>query len=137
LERIMANSRKRQATQIPSISDAEWEVMNVVWADHPIPASEVVERLGERRDWSPRTVKTMLNRLVGKGALTYRPQGKRYLYSPAVGRQECVRAESQSFVQRVFEGAAGAMLVHLVRSGELTPGDIEALRKILDERREE
>ncbi|HUS91457.1 MAG TPA: BlaI/MecI/CopY family transcriptional regulator [Phycisphaerae bacterium] len=121
---------------VPSISEAEWEVMRVIWDDHPATASDVVDRLEGRRDWSPRTVKTLLNRLVSKAALAYEADGKRYLYSPAVGRDECVRAESQSFLHRVFEGSAGPMLVHFVRSTRLSPAEIATLRKVLDEKQE-
>ena len=111
--------------------------MKVLWDHHPLAASDVVCRLAGRRDWSPRTVKTMLNRLVRKGALTFRADGKRYLYSPAVSRRETVRAESQSFLHRVFEGSAGPMLVHFVRDARLTRDELETLQKILNDKRED
>lgn len=130
----MADHRQQE---LPSISDAEWEVMKVLWDHHPLAASDVVRRLAGRRDWSPRTVKTMLNRLVRKGALTFRADGKRYLYSPAVSRRETVRAESQSFLHRVFEGSAGPMLVHFVRDARLTREELETLQRILNEKRED
>ena len=126
----------RQASGVPSISDAEWEVMKVVWDGHPASANDVVQRLKGRRDWSPRTIKTMLNRLVRKEALLFKPEGKRYLYSPAVSRADCVRAESQTFLHRVFEGAAGPMLVHFVRNARLSERDLGELRRILDEKQE-
>src|SRR5207253_5391223 len=65
---------------VPQISDAEWEVMKVVWERQPVTAAEVVERLGRERRWSPRTIRTMLNRLLAKRAIDYHPEGKRYLY---------------------------------------------------------
>jgi len=127
---------ERTGESIPRISDAEWEVMKVVWDDHPVSANDVVRRLGGRRDWSPRTIKTMLNRLVRKAALTFETEGKRYLYSPAVSRDQCVRAESRSFLHRVFEGAAGPMLVQFVQDARLSRREIESLKKILDKKRE-
>jgi len=127
----------RQNRGIPSISEAEWRVIQVIWSQHPITANEVVRRLARRHDWSPRTIKTMLNRLVRKGALTYEAEGKRYIYSPAVSRDECIRAESQSFLHRVFEGAAGPMLVHFVKNARLSDEDVATLRKILDGKRED
>ena len=127
--------RPRKA-DIPGISDAEWEVMKVLWDQHPIPASEVAERLAGRRDWSPRTVKTLLNRLVRKGALAFETEGRRYLYRPTVSRTECVRRASQSFLRRVFGGSAGPMLVHFVKNSRLSDAEIEALRRTLDEKRE-
>jgi BlaI family penicillinase repressor len=126
----------QRTENVPSISEAEWRVIQVIWNQHPITANDVVRRLARKHDWSPRTIKTMLNRLVRKGALTYEAEGKRYIYSPAVSRDECIHAESQSFLHRVFEGATGPMLVHFVKNARLSDEDIEALRQILDEKGE-
>jgi BlaI family penicillinase repressor len=117
--------------EIPGISDAEWEVMNVVWDQSRATAAEVVEALAGCSDWHPRTIKTMLNRLVKKGALLFEAQGKRYLYRPAVRREQCVRCESRSFVDRVFRGAVGPMLVHFVSQADLTPEQIRELKALL------
>lgn len=117
---------------LPQISDAEWEVMKVLWDSSPRTAAEVVDALAGRRDWNPRTIKTLLNRLVRKGAVAYAVEGKRYLYRPRVAQEACVRRESQSFVRRVFAGQEASMLVNLVRDARLTPGQIAALRRILD-----
>ena len=119
----------------PSISDAEWDVMNVVWSSpRPLTAAEVVEQLSGAKSWSPRTVKTLLNRLLTKGALAAQAQGKHYLYRADVSREQCVRAETRSFAARVFGGAAGPMLVHFVRQAKLTPEEIEQLKRLLDEK---
>lgn len=123
--------------QMPKISDAEWEAMKVVWSSPaPVTANDVVDSLAAQMKWSPRTVKTLLNRLVSKGALTFEVQGKRYLYKAAVVKEECVRLESQSFLQRVFGGQAAPMLVHFVRNARLSTREIEELRKILKSRQE-
>ena len=123
--------------RIPSISDAEWQVMEVVWAAHaPVTANDVVARLEQSTDWSPKTIKTMLNRLVNKGALGYEPDGKRYLYKPRVARDECVRVQSRSFLSRVFGGATGAALVHFVEEHDLSQAEIDRLRRALAARKE-
>ncbi|MDP9175826.1 MAG: BlaI/MecI/CopY family transcriptional regulator [Planctomycetota bacterium] len=116
---------------IPAISDAEWEVMNVVWDQTRVTAAEVVESLAGRFEWHPRTIKTMLNRLVKKGALLFEAQGKRYVYRAAAKREQCVRSESRSFVDRVFGGAMGAMLLHFVSQADLSPEQIKELRELL------
>jgi BlaI family transcriptional regulator, penicillinase repressor len=118
----------------PAISDAEWEVMNVLWTASPVTANEVATQLAGRRDWSERTVKTLLNRLVKKRALAFEAQGKRYLYRPAVKRDQCIRAESRSFASRVFGGAVGPMLVQFVHEADLTPQEIEELQRILTDK---
>src|SRR5688572_5134769 len=115
----------------PNISEAEWEVMRVVWEGHPATANEIVERLAGEKDWSPRTVKTMLNRLVKKRALGFTEEGKRYLYRPLVSQEECVRDESRSFLDRVFGGALGPMLNHFVRNERLSAEEIAELKRLL------
>jgi BlaI family penicillinase repressor len=121
--------------RLPAISDSEWDVMNVLWAaGAPLAANEVVDRLAGVRDWSPRTIKTLLNRLINKGALAYEAQGKRYLYRPRVPREQCVREETRSFLSRVFANAPGAMLLQFVEQAKLTPGEVEALRRLLDKK---
>ncbi len=109
--------------------------MEVVWDGSPVTANEVVARLARRTDWNPRTVKTMLNRLVNKGALNFQAEGKRYLYEPAVSRDACVRVESRSFLSRVFGGGAAAALLHLVEQHDLTPAEVDQLRRVLDEKK--
>lgn len=108
--------------------------MDAVWEASPVTASEVVARLALSTDWNPRTVKTMLNRLVSKGALGFQSEGKRYLYEPAVTRGECVRAQSRAFLARVFGGATGAALLHFVEQHDLTPDEIEQLKRVLDQK---
>ena len=120
------------AGAVPQISDAEWDVMKVVWDRQPVPASDVVDRLAAGRGWAPRTVKTMLNRLVAKGALDYAVDGKRFLYRALVPREACVRAESRSFLSRVFGGAVAPAVVHLLEHSDLSADEVEQLRRILE-----
>lgn len=123
--------------KVPEISDAEWDVMDVLWqrGGAPMPAAEVVDAVAAGRGWSPQTVKTLLARLVKKRALATAADGNRYLYRPRVGRDECVRRESRSFLARFFGGDAGAMLCRFVDEAELSPEQIAELRKILDRKR--
>lgn len=116
---------------IPRISQAEWDIMNVLWETAPLAAGQVVEQFAGRKEWSPRTIKSMLSRLVRKGALAFQQQGNHYLYRPKVTRDECVRHESRSFLSRVFDGQAGVMLAHFVDTGQLKPADIDALKQTL------
>ena len=118
--------------KVPLISDAEWMVMNVVWRKPGITAAQVVDQLARPFGWSPATIRTMLNRLVKKGALAFDEQGKRYLYRPAIARDKCVRSESRSFLARVFGGAVGPMLVHFVSQAELSPEEIQQLKALLE-----
>jgi BlaI family transcriptional regulator, penicillinase repressor len=120
-----------------SISDAEWQVMNVVWDSQPLTAQEVVAHLAGQADWAPPTVKTMLHRLVKKNVLTYEPQGNRYVYRSRARRGDCVRQASRSFLDRVFDGQSASLLAHFLRSSKLSAKEIAELRQILDEQKGE
>jgi BlaI family transcriptional regulator, penicillinase repressor len=118
----------------PKISDAEWEVMSLLWERAPAAASDLITQLQAKRGWSSRTIRTLLDRLVKKGALGFEVDGKRYLYSPRVTMNSCVRKESQSFLRRVFGGEPASMLIHLVKTTRLSPDQIQELKRILSEK---
>lgn len=117
-----------------SISDAEWQVMNVVWNGQPLTAQEVIGKLEGQADWAPATVKTMLHRLVKKNVLAYEAQGNRYVYRARARRPDCVKQASRSFMERVFGGESAPLLAHFLRSSKLAPDEIAQLRQILDEK---
>ena len=123
--------------QLPQISEAEWQVMNVIWNDQPLTSQEIVAQLTAQSDWSPTTIKTMLHRLVKKEALTFEKEGNRYLYRALVSRQDTVKQESQSFLDRVFGGNTAPLLSHFVNSGKLTPDQISELKQLLEEQEEQ
>jgi len=113
------------------MTHAEWEVMMVLWQGGRAAASAVVEQLHASKAWSLATVRTLLGRLVNKGALARQAEGKRYIYSPLVTMEDCVHQESESFWDRVLGRAPSAALLHLVRRAELSKEDIQELRRIL------
>lgn len=114
------------------LSDAEWIVMNLIWGSGPTEASDVIAALGADNGWSDATVKTMLHRLVKKGALTTEPIGKKYRYTIAVRRSACVRKASRSFLNVVFGGDAAPALLHLVKMSKLSEDELSQLRELLD-----
>ena len=101
-------------------------------ADAGLTAGEVVDAVALTQAWAPRTIKTLLNRLVQKKAVEVRVDGRRYLYRAAVPRDAVVRRESRSFLSRVFGGAVAPAVVHLLEHSDLTPQEIEQLRQLLD-----
>ena len=113
------------------ISDAEWVVMNLVWSSSPIEAAEVIDRLAGANGWSSATIKTMLHRLVRKGVLSTEQNGKKYLYTPAVRRDACVRQASRSFLDRVFGGDATPALIYFVKTARLTEKEVEEIQALL------
>lgn len=119
------------------ITEAEWEVMAVVWDRAPVAAMTIAEVLEKKKQWSLATVRTLLRRLVNKGALRQEVEGKRYLYQPRVSMDECVRRESESFLDRVLGRAPSVSILHLVKRANLSAEDIQELRKILREKERE
>ncbi|MBK9138222.1 MAG: BlaI/MecI/CopY family transcriptional regulator [Verrucomicrobia bacterium] len=119
--------------KVPRISETEWEVMRAVWAGHPATAGEIIERLtAADPTWHPKTAKTLLARLVRKGALDYEAQGRRYVYEPLVSERQCVAAASESFLERVFGGSLKPMLAHFVESRRLSREEMDELRALLE-----
>src|SRR5687768_8098045 len=86
------------------ISDSEWDVMERIWASGPCTAADVIKALRATHDWNQSTIRTLLARLVEKGALAYDVDGPRYIYRAAVSRQRCVRQEGRSFLEKAFGG---------------------------------
>jgi len=122
--------------KIPNISDAEWEIMKILWAGSPKTANEIVQALEGSRDWNPKTVRTLIKRLTEKNAVDYNVEGRVYSYYPKVQEEECVKSETSSFLKRVYGGTLRPMLAHFLKDEKLTKEDIDELRKILDERKE-
>ena len=119
--------------KLPAISDAEWDVMKVVWDHGPLSSGDVVKQLADEKQWKPRTVKTLLARLVKKGAVaSSEADGGKFLYTAKVARDALARREAKGFLARVFDGAVAPALVHFVRDADLTPQQIQELKKILD-----
>lgn len=114
------------------ISDAEWTIMNFVWKNQPVEASSVMQALGAKHEWSDATIKTMLHRLVKKGALSTESVGKKFRYRSAVKKKDCVRTASRSFLDRVFGGNAAPALLHFVKEAKLSHDEVAELRKLLD-----
>lgn len=123
--------------KLPRISESEWRVMQVLWEHGPQTANDVVQRLDGQEKWKPRTVKTLIGRLVQKGAVRFEEEGHRYRYSAAVREDECIRSETRSFVRRVYQGAMKPALAAFLEDVELSPQEIEELQKVLDQKRRE
>jgi len=105
--------------------------MEALWRKHPLTGNEVIEAIGAPMNWKPNTVRTLLARLVKKGALMFTVEGNSYLYTPCFSREQHVKDESESFLGRVFGGTAKGLLVHFAESGKLTEADLSELKQIL------
>lgn len=115
------------------ISDAEFAVMDALWTRNPLTAAEVHDAVSETNDWSLPTVKTLLSRLVGKSAVRTEPQGRRFLYHPAIERADYVGGELQRLVDRLFGGRAAPLFAQLAESEALTDDDLAEIEALLKE----
>lgn len=113
------------------ISEAELAVMEVLWAESPLTALDVASRIAPARDWSDRTIKTLLARLLAKGVLAHDEDGRRYLYRPLVARSDYVTGESQRLLDRLFGGRAAPLVAHLAERRDLSETDIAELEALI------
>ncbi|KPK75221.1 MAG: hypothetical protein AMJ79_12115 [Phycisphaerae bacterium SM23_30] len=118
--------------KIPKISEAEWLVMQVLWNTSPLTANDIVDLLSRKIPWKRETIRTLINRLVQKKALSFEKKGRQYHYYPLVTKQECVRAETRSFLKRVHGGSIEPILAAFVQEETLSAEKIARLKRILD-----
>ena len=116
-----------------SISDAESQVMEVLWERHPLAAEEVVAALARTTDWQEPTVKTLLNRLLKKRAIAAEREGRRYLYRPLLKRADYVHAESKGLLDRLFGGRVAPLVAHFSQARKLSRKDIAELKRLIEE----
>jgi BlaI family transcriptional regulator, penicillinase repressor len=116
----------------PAITEAEWKVMKLLWDKSPQPAYDIIQALAEKENWHANTVKTLLSRLTRKKALGTRKYKNLFLYHPLVSQEACIQAESDNFLDRLFDGAVTPLLVHFARRKKLSRQDLQQLQRILD-----
>ena len=120
---------------MPKIAESEWRVMQALWQNGPQTANEIVGVLSGQVTWKPRTIKTLIGRLVKKGAVKVTEEGYRYRYWPAVEESACVRSETSSFIRRVYQGAMKPALAAFIEDADLSAQEIDDLQKILHQKR--
>ncbi len=121
---------------LPQISDAEFEVMDVIWKYAPISTNEIAERLAKTKQWSPKTIHTMLTRLEGKGVITHWKDSRVFVYSPCFQKEAYLAAESATFVNRFFDGAVNQLMVNFLDQKDFSTEELDELQKILDRKRQ-
>lgn len=121
------------AKESVAITEAEWDIMELLWEQSPRTSQEIVSLLEEGRGWKRATVATLLARLTAKGALATEPQGNRFLYTPIVQRSACVAEETRSFLDRMFGGTLQPLVAHVAEHHSLTKKDIAELKALLDQ----
>jgi BlaI family transcriptional regulator, penicillinase repressor len=116
-----------------SISEAESVVMEVLWKSSPLPTDAIVTALEGEQHWQEATIKTLLNRLLNKKAIRATKDGRRFLYSPVITRDEWVMSESKGLLDRLFSGRVAPLAAHFSRHGKLTKRDVDELKRLIAE----
>lgn len=119
---------------LPQISEAEYEVMKIVWKYAPVSTNEITEKLLQTTSWNPKTIQTLIKRLVKKGALTYEKQSRMFVYTPAVKEKEYVGQESNSFLKRYYDGDITAMVSAYIENDKLSESELDTLRSLLSKK---
>lgn len=120
---------------LPQISDAEFEVMDVIWKYAPISTNEITDRLAKVKEWSPKTIYTMLSRLEKKGVIVHEKESRVFVYTPCVCKEDYIEAESRTLANRFFDGAMNQMVVSFLDQKELSAEDLDELQRVLDRKR--
>lgn len=116
---------------LPQISEAEFEVMKLIWKYAPISTNEITDKLTRTTKWSPKTIQTLIKRLVTKGAITYEKQSRVFVYTPLIEEKEYIGQKSHSFLKRYFNGDITAMLSAYMEDDKLSDSEIDSLRSLL------
>lgn len=121
--------------KVPQISDTEWKLMKILWKESQITANDMIDKLDGTVEWSDRTVRTLLNRLVKKEVISFDREGREYLYYPIVTEDECIREENKTFLERVYGGALNMMFAKFLEDKALSEDEIEELKQILNDKK--
>jgi BlaI family penicillinase repressor len=119
----------------PRITEAESEVMKLLWKEQPLSAGDIISRLSQDMQWTQQTIKTFLNRLHKKKAIAFQKTGRNYHYYPLVSHEQYLKIENQTFLDRVYNGAAGALCAHFIQETPLSEDEIDELRELLERKK--
>ncbi|PLR67542.1 penicillinase repressor BlaI [Bacillus sp. UMB0893] len=120
--------------EMPSITEAEWELMKVLWKESPLTANEICSAIQEYEDWKPKTIRTLLDRLTKKKVVAANKDLRVYTFTPLYSEHECQRAETQSFIERIYGGTTKSLLVQFIEDETLTKEELKELREMLDKK---
>ncbi|WP_349668702.1 BlaI/MecI/CopY family transcriptional regulator [Lacrimispora sp.] len=120
---------------LPKISEAEWEIMKLIWKSNPITSEEIINLLSGRMMWSAQTIKTFITRLIKKEVIGFEKKGRVYYYYPLLSEEECIRSENETFLKKVYDGALNMLLTKFLEE-ELSMDQIEELERILKDKKE-
>lgn len=116
------------------ISDAEWVIMKVLWKESPQTTTKIIETLSKETNWNPKTIHTLIARLVKKNALGIDKNSGQYKYFPLVTKEDCIQEETGSFIQKIYEGSIYNLVANFIHDEKISTEEMEDLKKLLDEK---
>lgn len=119
---------------LPKVSDAEWHIMEVLWKKSPLTASQIIEKLTPDTSWSPKTIHTLISRLVKKEAVVVRKVSPAHEFIPLISEMELRKIETKSFIEKIYNGSVAMLLSNFINDDSLSTEEIEELKKILDKK---
>ena len=124
--------------QLPQISEAEYEIMKLIWREAPISTNQVTDYLTQGTQWSPKTIQTLLKRLTQKGVLSYTKEGRMFVYTYLIQESEYLKQENTHFLNRFYNGNISSMLTNFIKSDQISKTELEDLKTLLlgDEKNE-
>lgn len=131
---LVSNKEENFMGSASKISDSEWEIMKIIWKNPNCTAMDIIKQLEDSKDWKPKTIKTLIRRLVDKNIVGFEQVGREYKYYSLIDEEECIKTESASFLQRVYSGSLKAMVLNFIEGDNLSKEDIENLKSILNEK---
>lgn len=115
------------------VSPAELKVLDVLWKNSPLSASQIVGALEHSESWHSRTIKSLINRLLKKKAIGHKQDGNRYLYYPLLKKSEYLETTSSGFIRRFFGGKISPLVAHFAKHEKISKEDLQELKAILQE----
>lgn len=123
--------------KIPQITEAEYEVMQIIWHNYPISTNEITEQLLQTTNWNPRTIQTLIKRLATKNIITYEKQGCVFVYTPLLKEEDYVSQQSKSFLDKFFNGNLSSMVSTFLDHRNLSKAEINELKSLLEQENKE
>ncbi len=116
---------------LPQISEAEYEVMKIIWKYAPISTNDITDKLLKTTNWNARTIQTLIKRLASKGVISYEKQSRMFVYTPVIQKHEYIGQESETFLERFYNGDITAMISSFIENDKLSASEIGSLRTLL------
>ncbi|MFV0395553.1 MAG: BlaI/MecI/CopY family transcriptional regulator [Coprobacillaceae bacterium] len=119
--------------EYPQITEAELEIMKVIWDNHPINTNKIVDILSDTIDWSPRTIMTMLSRLEKKKVIAHNKEGRIFVYYPLVNKEQYINVETDRFINKFYDGQVTQIVSNFIENEMLNKDEINELRDLLNQ----